>query len=173
MGEVWDTITLTDDEEKVMHALSFITDNILKIVMVNNPTESAARMPMARVKYFDQPVPLKSLGEGVNRFLSIALALVRSKGGVLLIDEIENGIHYSVHKDMWKLILREAENSNIQVFCTTHSLDAVKGLKEASEELDYEEVSVIRIESAKDRIRAVCFDRDELAIAADENIEIR
>ena len=42
-----------------------------------------------------QPVPLRSFGDGLNRLFGIILSLVNARGGFLLIDEFENGLHYS------------------------------------------------------------------------------
>ena len=48
------------------------------------------------------PIPL--MGEGLRRLLSLLLAIANLKDGIVLIDEIENGFHYSVHKKVWQAI---------------------------------------------------------------------
>ena len=45
--------------------------------------------------------------------------------GLIFIDEIENGIHYSVQKDVWNAIGKLARDLDIQVFATTHSLEMI------------------------------------------------
>ena len=55
-----------------------------------------SRIPFVKIESFEEPIPLRALGDGVNRLFGIALALAHAKDGLLLIDEIENGIHYSV-----------------------------------------------------------------------------
>lgn len=40
--------------------------------------------------------------------LSIALALANSRDGFLLIDEAENGIHHTVQRDFWRMVLHGA-----------------------------------------------------------------
>ena len=69
------------------------------------------------------PVPLGSMGDGMLRVLQIILKVFSAQGGFLLIDEFENGLHYSVQEKIWALIFKLAEQLNIQVFATTHSWD--------------------------------------------------
>ena len=60
--------------------------------------------------------------------MTLALSLSRVGGGTLFIDEIDTGLHYSVMADMWKLVVKKALASNVQVFATTHSWDCIEGL---------------------------------------------
>ncbi len=59
---------------------------------------------MARVQGNRQPIALRSYGDGMFRLFVLALALVNAPQGMLLVDEIENGLHYSALPDMWRLI---------------------------------------------------------------------
>ncbi len=68
---------------------------------------------------------LSSLGEGINRYIAILCAIWANKDGVLLIDEIENGIHYTNYKKLWEIIFRESANANCQMFITTHSKECI------------------------------------------------
>ena len=51
-----------------------------------------------------------------------------SRDEFLLIDEAENGIHLTLLKDFPSMVLRGAQENNVQVFATTHSWDCIKGL---------------------------------------------
>lgn len=82
------------------------------------------------VKGTNKPVPLKLMGEGINRFCNIAMNMT-SDVDYLFIDEIENGIHHSVQKDVWKAIGKVAREQDIQVFATTHSLEMIRAAYEA------------------------------------------
>ncbi len=55
-----------------------------------------------------------------------------SKLEILLIDEIENGIHYTAHHDFWKNIFKLSKELNVQVFSTTHSLEMIKAFNEVA-----------------------------------------
>lgn len=172
LGRVWDGVALTEDEDEVLDGLRIISPAIEKLVLVQNPVRPD-RMMMAKLKGFYDPVPFRSLGEGVNHLLGVFLSIVRSKGGVVLIDEVENGVHYSVQKALWRLIFKQARRWNVQVFATTHSWDCVGGFEEAAI-LEHEDDSVlVRIENRDGEIRPVMFSAREVSIAKDEDIEVR
>src|SRR5437868_6617271 len=136
---------------------------------------SRSRVPIPTVKIagIDEPLPLRSLGDGMQRMLGIALALVNTRDGMLLIDEIENGIHYSAQLDLWRLIFRLAHRLNVQVFATTHSWDCIEAFQKAAQENEKEEGVLIRLSSRKGEIGVTLFDEEELGIATREQIEVR
>jgi ABC-type taurine transport system ATPase subunit len=72
--------------------------------------------------------PIGSMGEGMRRLLALATSLAVSKGGSLFVDEIDTGLHYTVMADMWKLVVKAARDTGVQVFATTHSWDCIEGL---------------------------------------------
>jgi predicted ATPase len=73
-------------------------------------------------------VDLSSFGDGMRRAAALALALTRASQGVLLVDEIEAGIHHSVLRPMLGKLLEAAAASKVQILATTHSLEAVDAL---------------------------------------------
>jgi energy-coupling factor transporter ATP-binding protein EcfA2 len=170
LGAAWDAVALTEDEDTVIHALRMIVPALEKLVMVQSPMRNTERIMMAKLANFREPVPFKSLGEGAFHLLSISLSLIRARGGALLVDEVENGIHYSVQPDMWRMIWRQANAWDVQVFATTHSWDCVQGFQQAVGEVDS---ALFRLEAVGEQVRAVSFHGDELAIAAAEGIEVR
>jgi AAA15 family ATPase/GTPase len=85
-----------------------------------------------------EPLPIRSLGDGMQRLLGIALALVNAKDGLLLVDEIENGLHYSIQTDLWRLIFQLAQKLNVQVFATSHSWDCIRSFQQAAQENEQE-----------------------------------
>jgi AAA15 family ATPase/GTPase len=109
------------------------------------------------------------------RTLGIALALVNAKDGLLLIDEFENGLYYTIQPDIWKLIFRIARRLNIQVFATTHSWDCIEAFQVAASSIaeQQNEGLLIRLELIHNTIVPTLFDERELSIAAREHIEVR
>lgn len=128
---------------------------------------------IAKIKGVERPIPLGSLGEGMRRMLTLASALSTSRGGYLFIDEVDTGLHYSVMRQMWELIITTATAYDIQVFASTHSYDCIYGLaKLFREQPDLKQVfSVQRIET--DRPMSVAFEPEEILVAIREDIEIR
>jgi len=68
---------------------------------------------------------LTSYGEGLQRIFEIALAFLSCKNGVLLLDELETAIHYSLLVDFTKFIQELARKFNVQVFITSHSKECI------------------------------------------------
>jgi hypothetical protein len=169
---LWDSVALTRLEEDVFHALHIIASEVERVNLLGRE-QRGRRIPMARVEGWGDPVPLRSLGEGLNRLFGIALALVNAKDGLLLIDEVESGLHYSVHTDLWRLIFQVADRLNVQVFATTHSWDCIEGFQKSAQEEEYRDGMLIRLENRKGEIIPILFDEHRLGIATREDIEVR
>jgi predicted ATP-dependent endonuclease of OLD family len=73
-------------------------------------------------------VPVSSFGDGVRRLLHIALKLASVKGGVLLIDELEATIHTEALQSSFQWLAKWSKEMNVQIFATTHSLEAIDSL---------------------------------------------
>ena len=102
----------------------------------------------------------------------MALNLVNARGGLLLIDEFENGLHHTVQTDIWRMVFRLANQLDVQVFATTHSRDAVRAFQKAAEESP--EVGVLlRLARRGEDIIPTVADEGELAVATRHDIEVR
>ena len=130
-------------------------------------------MPIVRLEGSSEPITLRSMGDGMVRLFHLALALVNSKGGMLLVDEIENGIHYSVHEDLWKLVFKTAKDLDIQVFATTHSWDCIEAFQRAACEDVSSEGYLIRLGWKRDKVVATVYDENDLAVVTRDQIEVR
>ena len=172
IGQLWDKIALTDHEQAVLKALRIIAPGSEAIGIITD-SQYKRRIPIVKVKGIPEPLPIRSLGDGMQRMLGIALALVNAQNGILLIDEIENGLHHSIQGDLWKLIFQLAHRLNVQVFATTHSWDCIAGFQKAVEVEESEEGVLTRLDYKKDDITATMFDKRKLAIATQEHIEVR
>jgi predicted ATPase len=171
IGKLWDNITQTDLEKDVLKSLQIIAPRLEGVSLVSQDARRE-RVPIVRLAGVDQPPPLRSLGDGMNRLFGIALALVNAKDGMLLIDEVENGLHYSVQPDVWKLIFETARNLNVQVFATTHSWDCIEAFQKAAQESP-EDGMLIRLAERQGNIISDVFSEKELGIATKRQIELR
>jgi AAA15 family ATPase/GTPase len=171
-GKLFDSITLTEKEHYVIEALKIIEPNTERIAFVEEtPRQRAAVIKLSNSQSI---LPLLSMGDGMNRILTIILALVSSDNGYLLIDEFENGLHHSVQERLWKIIFELSEKLNVQIFATTHSEDCIFGfeniLNSPKNKLDGK---LIRLDNDNGTIKQVEFNAKELKIANDQNIETR
>jgi len=173
LTELWDTIALTRLEADVLSALRLLAPGLVDLNFVNTPLSGGDRIPVVKLAGSDEPLSLYSLGDGMLRTLGIALALVNAKDGLLLIDEFENGLYYTVQPDMWKFIFQVAHRLNVQVFATTHSWDCIEAFQKATAAEQKDEGLLIRLESIKEDIVPTIFDERQLGIATRERIEVR
>jgi hypothetical protein len=173
---MWNQITLTEAEQRVVRAIKFLEPKVERIapIVATPPFYYSNRGGfVVKLSNVDLPIPIGSLGDGTWRMLALAIALSRAKDGVLLVDEIDTGLHYTVMADMWRLISETAKALNVQVFATTHSYDCVHSLATicGPEQDKIREVTLQRIEANKRK--SVPFTGPEIKIAAERQIEVR
>ncbi|MBN1844319.1 MAG: AAA family ATPase [Sedimentisphaerales bacterium] len=119
-------------------------------------------------------IPFNLMGGGLNRLLSIALSLLEYKKGIVLIDEIENGLHHSVQEILWDAVFTWAHELDVQVFATTHSWECVSAFAKCSKKSLFPDLGkVFRIERDKDHFHAVAFDSEKLDRFVEKGWEIR
>ena len=171
LGHLWDRLVLTPEEESVPAALRLIEPRVERIAFLgeNFPSLRTIFIRLAG----EQRFPLGSMGDGVKRMLSLILHLFSARGGYLLVDEIDTGLHFSVMANIWKLVIETAERLDVQVFATTHSLDCVRSLARVRDRYPELASSVTVHRIRQDLTTTVAYDMDEIAIAARDHIEIR
>ena len=82
----------------------------------------------------DQLLSVNMMGDGLRRYLNIVAAAANPQNNIILIDEIDNGLHYSAYKKLWEAIFALATDTNKQIFVTTHSKETLYRLNEMLEE---------------------------------------
>ena len=82
-------------------------------------------------------MPINLFGTAIDKVATIILILLNNRNGTLLIDEVENGIHYTNHAKVWGLIVKLALQFNVQVFATTHSREMVEAFDQMIRANDY------------------------------------
>lgn len=172
---MWDQMLAEKREQEVAQAMQILEPALEDIVFQTGERTARFSAPgnvLVGFKGGSRRVPLGSLGDGMRRLLALSLALIRCERGILLIDEIDTGLHYSVMGDLWRLVIEAARN-DIQVFATTHSLDCLRGLAwlcDARPELA-REVSVQKIDPSLDE--SVALDAEQIHLACEQEIEVR
>ena len=171
-AKLWDRIVLTDYEEKLNRSLAQIVTSIQRVSLVQNGG-GGGRRAMAKLRDADRPVPLRTLGDGIYRYIGIALALANSKNGFLLIDEFENGLHYKTQEALWKFVVQMARELNVQVFATTHDRDCIGAFGRAVAEDPESEGILFRIEEFRGKIVETHFDESSILNIIEDLVEIR
>ena len=93
-------------------------------------------------------MPLSTFGDGIKKVLVLSNAIARATGGILLIDEIETAIHKKYYDDIFGFVVKACKTFDVQVFITTHSLEAIDGLlatQEYEEQKTEDSISVVTL----------------------------
>ncbi len=180
LADAWDNIVLYEAEESVKSALRIIEPDFEDLTFVRADTQGNKLQRTAKVKLknLSMPVSLYSLGDGMVRVLQLAIKLTSSQGGFLLIDEFENGLHYSVQEKIWDFLFNIAKQLDIQIFATTHSWDCIESFsKVALKHPDSEGILFRMGKSAKTsdrgRVIATIYDATELETITQADMEVR
>jgi predicted ATP-dependent endonuclease of OLD family len=118
-------------------------------------------------------IPVTQLGQGFNRLLDIYSEIVVADAKVLLIDEIENGLHHSVMPVIWKGLFSAAKEFDVQIFATTHSWECILAADEAARAGENYDLALIRLDRVKDDIKATVIDEKSLSTAKELQWEMR
>lgn len=176
MASMWDKVLVDGHESEVIRAMQILEKDLRSIYFLSSNGLHRFRGSPGIVLGFNmrrQRVPMGSHGDGMRRLLALSLSLTQLPNGLLLVDEIDTGFHWTIMRDMWKLVFETAQESGIQVFATTHSYDCIReldSLLKSHPDLK-SEISVQKLERSLDR--AVSFDADRLRAAVEHGIELR
>lgn len=182
LATMWDRAALTEAESYLLRALRIIEPDVSGLAFVRKDESSASRETsrVAIIKLDGQssPIPLASMGDGMTRLLQLVLSLFSAKGGLLLLDEFENGLHYSVQEKAWELVLHLAKELDVQVFATTHSTDCINSFSSSSLSDTATDSVLLRLgrsvmQGEQNRVIATLFDEEKLKRLTQSAIEVR
>ena len=167
--KIWAEIAMTKMEDEVLHALQIVDSRVQKFdfIKINSHTYS----PMVLLEGADNKMPITEMGDGMTHILNIVATMVACHDGIVLLDEIESGLHYTTQMKLWGTISQLSEDYNIQVFATTHSNDCIDAFTKQS--LDGDGI-LIRIEKRGDKLYAQSYiDKEQVMSMRSNDMEIR
>jgi len=88
---------------------------------------------------------LNEFGDGLGAFVYFIMLLLSNQDSIILIDELENGIHYTQLDRLWEIILTLSKEQNVQVFATTHSKECIESYARVAKNLEDEEIGFIEL----------------------------
>lgn len=160
-------------KEYLIRGLKLLNPNTEDIELGNDPFNNQETRIELILEGGNRPVPLSSLGHGAKRLFSIIIGTISAKDGILLIDEVENGIHYSIIGDMWDLIFDLAKANNCQIIATTHSWELSSYVTNQPEE-NHKLFSFINIDRLKNGdLSSATYNFEQFAYAIESNSELR
>ena len=163
-------LEIQDKKYTAVEILRLITPDIRDIF-------SASQNGVAQLYIKDEKgvvLPLKYAGDGMVRLLYMMAAIMSNPDSLILIDEIENGFHYSMYSKLWETLAKVSGNNRCQVIATSHSYEnissAVAGIKTAGRINDF---SLHRLEKIDNMIKDKYYDAELAEMAFESNIEVR
>lgn len=118
----------------------------------------------------DELIPLSVMGDGISRIARLILAISSAPNGVVIVDEIENGLHHSVLPNVWRVIEEATLTFNVQLISTTHSLENIEA---AHSVLDQEYFRLHRLECNGGINRCVTYLPETIRAAMEHEMEVR
>lgn len=164
-----DKIQRDKKKDMLIDVLKKIEPNLIDIALSTN-----------RVVYvdigIDQMIPINLMGGGFVKACSLITNFFLIPDGYLLIDEIENGLHYETLKIVWDAIIASALKYNLQIFLTTQSSEALTVLINVilNNNYDKNDIGIYSIQKIKpDTHKAYRYNFDSLEANVKSEVEVR
>lgn len=117
------------ESDEILNSIKLIDDSIEELKTYSDRTDI-----FLRKKGEKHRLPLPYFGDALQKMMRYAItaATLHSENGskeikkYLLIDEIENGLHYTVHDEFWEMLFKLAIAYDIQIFAATHSREMIE-----------------------------------------------
>ena len=167
-AQQFSTLRKAKQDQELIDALRIIEPRVQAIEVLSEPSGPSIYLDVG----LDVLVPLNVCGEGMVRLFSIVLELIASRNGVLLIDEIDNGLHYTVMPKLWMLLDTLSERHNVQIFGTTHNDDIIRSAMEAFVDKDGT-LGLLRIDRRGDRHVMVAYSEEAMKGVLEVPFEVR
>lgn len=167
--EIFEKLEKEGRKSEILDILKKMDSTISDIttITINGQTQLYVNM---REKLF----PMRLVGNGMNSFLIIMLSIIGNPNSIILIDEIENGLHYSMYPIIWDAIANAVQKSNCQVIATTHSYECVVGAVDGVEKADMKnDFCFFRLAQGKNGRVAYRYSKDLLKYALESDLEVR
>ncbi|MEM9454648.1 MAG: ATP-binding protein [Myxococcota bacterium] len=174
LGQLWDQVVATPDKDAVVRSLRYVERSIQDIDLRSDPRlPFRSRVAVRLDNDAASPAPIGSLGEGIAWLFTLALGAMATPSRLLLVDDIDAGLHHRVMTPMWSMILDTARRRGLQILATTHSIDCITALRRVvTDQPDLaDEIRVIRL--VKGGREGITFTADELDAAIEGEVEVR
>ena len=168
-SERFGKLEIVGKQEVLLKALKVIEPRLVRLSVIVSSGLPIIHGDIGMSRLF----PLAVMGEGMARLASLVLAIGNAPNGVVMVDEIENGLHHSILPKVWKAIGEVAQEFNTQIFATTHSMECIAAAHVAFKEMGSYDFRLHRLERIGDSIKAITYDEETLAAAIENRMEVR
>ncbi len=125
LAQEYDNAYLQGNGDKILQAIQSIDKSI-----VEAKTLSIGEPMLYLKREGENFLPIALFGEAINRVVDMFIRLVNNPGSILLVDEIENGIHHTSQRELWEMLFKLSLEFKIQIIATTHSLEMIEAFRD-------------------------------------------
>jgi len=118
-------------------------------------------------------IPLKDVGQGIKSFIYNTASLLMLHDEVMCIDEIENGLHYSLLDTMWEIMLVVSKKRNIQLFATTHSKESIESYARVARKIGATDIAFIELCEREYGVKAFVYPYEWFLDEMEQGHEVR
>lgn len=168
-AELFNLLVIKRKKKKLIELLKAIEPQLsdLQYLKVGSEPLVYAELPLPEL------IPITQLGQGFIRLFRFYSEMLLAEAQIILIDEIENGLHYSVLEEVWRGIDEIAHKEDLQVFATTHSLECIQAAHKVFKELGSDDFALHRLQRVKGEIHVVTHNQEMIDVASESDLEIR
>lgn len=159
-------LELEGKKNEIIDILKIMDPDVKDIVTIS--VEGATYLYL---RYDNRMVPLRQSGDGMIKLLNICLSMIENASGLILVDEIETGLHYSMYGEFWRIISQISKKVNCQVIATTHSYEMISAIRGSNELQD--DFAYYRLGKKNEDTIAYRYDYAMLDSALDAEMEVR
>lgn len=126
LSREYDKADMKGNAQKILNAIKLIDHSVTEV-----KTFSIGEPAVYLKKSEGEFLPVYLHGEAVSKTTDFILRIINDPNSVLLIDEIENGIHHKNQPDLWRNLFELSSFFNVQLFATTHSYEMIQSFVSA------------------------------------------
>ncbi len=154
-------------------------NNVIAVLQRIEPQLVDIRLGTGGMIYVDigskNLLPLNIMGDGLRRMIAFLATIADMKNGVVLLDEIENGLHFSSLSVLWKALIAACKEYDVQLVATTHSYECIESFSKTYQEIEPQgdDIRLFRIDRDGDIHNAVSFNAELLRAGIEKDFEVR
>ena len=155
--------------DRIVSCLNSVDPEIRRLLTI-----AAAPGPMIYADVgLPRPIPMGFLGDGTGRLLSMALSFKTASNGMILIDEVENGLHHGAMKSVWENLDWLSREFNVQIFATTHSYECLIAARDALKSAEQDDLHVHRLDRRDGSVVSTTYPFEALDFTLSYGAELR
>jgi energy-coupling factor transporter ATP-binding protein EcfA2 len=157
-------------KKKLLDVLSILGESIVDVTTIS----AGGLVQLYFTNKQGVKMPIQTVGDGIGKLLHIALIMLTKPGSILLLDEVENGLHYTLHGKFWEMIASLAIQEKCQIVATTHSYECISGALEGIKATGLEEeFAYVRLDKVNETVVPKTYTSDMLERALEKDWEVR